>query len=89
MLLDVNPEPRLAESLRKLIEAGGDELLDCHLWRLGPGHLGAILSIATESAREASDYRAAISGLHEFSHLTIEIERRTPAQDALKRRPAA
>jgi cation diffusion facilitator family transporter len=88
VLLDVNPEPRLAETLRKLVEADGDALLDCHIWRLGPGHLGAILSIATTSAREASDYRAVIAGHCDFSHLTIEVERKAIAPEARSRTAA-
>ena len=39
----------MAARLRSIIEADGDRLADLHLWRLGPGHLGAILSIATDS----------------------------------------
>jgi hypothetical protein len=35
----------MAERVRTVIEADGDRLADLHLWRLGPGHLGAILSI--------------------------------------------
>ena len=88
-LLDVNPEPRLTDSLRELVEARGDELVDCHLWRLGPGHLGAILSIATRGGGDLADYRAAIGALHEFSHLTIELERVHADVERTQRRSAA
>ena len=43
ILLDMNPDDHITEHLREAIEAEGDSLADLHLWRLGPGHLGAIL----------------------------------------------
>ena len=45
ILLDMNPDRRMASNLRQAIESGGDQLTDLHLWRLGPGHLGAIVSV--------------------------------------------
>jgi cation diffusion facilitator family transporter len=51
IMLDMNPDPRLAEHLREAIEGDGDTLADLHLWRLGPGHLGAIVSVITATAR--------------------------------------
>src|ERR1700674_1853075 len=42
ILLDMNPDRRMMEKLRQVIESEGDRLADVHLWRLGPGHLGAI-----------------------------------------------
>jgi hypothetical protein len=35
ILLDMNPDRRLADDLRKTIESEGDRLADLHLWRLG------------------------------------------------------
>ena len=43
ILLDMNPDRGMAERVRATIERDGDRLEDLHLWRLGPGHLGAIL----------------------------------------------
>ena len=43
----MNPDRRMADNLRQAIESDGDQLADLHLWRLGPGHLGAIVSIVT------------------------------------------
>ena len=48
ILLDMNPDRRMADNLRRMIEAEGDTLGDLHLWRLGPGHLGAIVSVITQ-----------------------------------------
>jgi hypothetical protein len=51
------PGRGMAERLRAAIEHDGDCLSDLHLWRLGPGHLGAILSVATFQPRDAEHYR--------------------------------
>ncbi len=86
VLLDMNPDRQLTEALRRAIERDGDSLADLHLWRLGPGHLGAILSIETESERETSHYREAAMGVARFSHLTIEIARRPRSAEREPRR---
>ncbi len=86
VLLDMNPDRRLAEALRGAIEREGDLLVDLHLWRLGPGHLGAILSIETTSERETDDYRQAVQGVARFSHLTIEVSRRPQSADRARPR---
>ena len=50
-----------------------DRVADLHLWRLGPGHLGAIVTVATREARTASYYRNRLAGFPSLSHLTIEV----------------
>jgi cation diffusion facilitator family transporter len=74
ILLDVNPDRPMAERLRHVIEDGGDQLADLHLWRLGPGHLGAIVSVVTHQARNATYYRTRLAGFPSLSHLTIEVQ---------------
>ncbi len=89
VLLDMNPDRQLAEALRRAIEREGDALADLHLWRLGPGHLGAILSIETESERETSGYRETAMSVRRFSHLTVEIARRSKTAERAHRRSVA
>jgi Co/Zn/Cd efflux system component len=76
VLLDMNPDHRLSEALRGAVEREGDALADLHLWRLGPGHLGAILCVETESEADVEHYREVAGRVGRFSHLTIEILRR-------------
>jgi cation diffusion facilitator family transporter len=75
ILLDMNPDRAMAQNLRATIEREGDRLADLHLWRLGPGHLGAIVSIVTATRREADYYRAKLAAFRDLSHLTIEVVR--------------
>ncbi len=74
ILLDMNPDACMAANMRRAIEADGDKVADLHLWRLGPGHLGAIVSVATSSARSEADYRARLARFRSLSHLTIEVK---------------
>ena len=74
ILLDMNPDRRLADSLRQTIEDGGDKLNDLHLWRLGPGHLGAIVAVSTKEARDPQYYRKLLARFRSLSHLTIEVQ---------------
>jgi cation diffusion facilitator family transporter len=75
ILLDMNPDHGMAEKLRQAIEVDGDELADLHLWRLGPGHLGAIVSVGTSQPRGAEFYRARLARFRSLSHLTVEVRR--------------
>ena len=74
ILLDRTPDPRMAEKVRLLIESEGDRVTDLHLWRLGPGHLGAIISVATTGAREAAHYRQRLAKFADLSHVTVEVQ---------------
>jgi cation diffusion facilitator family transporter len=80
ILLDRTPDPRMAEKLRHTIETEGDRVTDLHLWRLGPGHLGAIVSVATSGAREPAHYRQRLAKFPDLSHVTVEVQHAGPAR---------
>ena len=67
----------MAANLRQAIESENDELADLNLWRLGPGHLGAIVSVVTTQPREADYYRARLARFRSLSHLTIEVSHKS------------
>jgi cation diffusion facilitator family transporter len=76
ILLDMNPDRQLTERLRQEIEADGDRLTDLHVWRLGPGHLGAVLSVVTGQDRRPDDYRQRLRHFASLSHVTVEVQPR-------------
>jgi cation diffusion facilitator family transporter len=76
ILLDMNPDRALSERIRVMIEADGDRLRDLHLWRLGPGHLGAILSIATQRQRGPEYYQSLLDQFCTLSHVTVQVQHR-------------
>jgi cation diffusion facilitator family transporter len=81
ILLDMCPDAVTTEKLRHAIEHDGDEVKDLHLWRLGPGHLGAIVSVATSKPRNARFYRTLLRPYKALSHLTVEVTSRRPEEE--------
>jgi cation diffusion facilitator family transporter len=76
ILLDMTPDRGMAERMRAVIETDGDRLTDLHLWRLGPGHLGVIVSVATRQERGPDYYQALLGRFRALSHVTVEVQRR-------------
>ena len=77
ILLDMVLDRRMADGVRQVIEAENDMLADLHLWRLGPGHLGAIVAVATAKRERGPDYyRHLLQRFPALSHVTIEVQRR-------------
>ena len=74
ILLDMNIHMSLAEEIKRLVEAEGDnQILDLHLWRVGPGHFAAIISLLTSDPRPPSHYKERLNGFEELRHITVEI----------------
>ena len=76
ILLDMTADQDLAGKLRAEVEGQGDHVADLHLWRLGPGHLGAILSVVSDRPRVAEYYRCRFGRFAMLSHVTIEARAR-------------
>jgi cation diffusion facilitator family transporter len=75
ILLDMTPDRGMAERMRAAIETDGDRLTDLHVWRLGPGHLGVIVSVATRRERGPDYYQALLGRFRALSHVTVEVQR--------------
>ncbi|QBB69439.1 cation transporter [Pseudolysobacter antarcticus] len=74
ILLDMTPDVGMADKLRQTIERDGDTLTDIHLWRLGPGHLGAIVAVKTTQGHDADYFRTKLAAYPSLSHVTIEVQ---------------
>jgi cation diffusion facilitator family transporter len=75
ILLDMNPDLNMGERMRAVLEVDGDRLTDLHLWRLGPGHLGAIVGVATTTPRGSDYYHRLLGRFSALSHVTVEVQR--------------
>lgn len=75
VLVDYTPKT-LRDEIRAAMETSGDEVTDLHVWQLGPGHHGAIVSLRSANAMPLALYRAKLSHIEALSHVTIEIDRR-------------
>jgi cation diffusion facilitator family transporter len=73
ILLDMNPDQGITAKVREAIESDGDRLVDLHLWRLGPGHLGAVVSVLTDKSRDCAFYRERLKNYKSLSHVTVEV----------------
>jgi len=76
VLLDAAPSGEITESVRKAIEAEADNrIADLHVWRVGPGHLAAVMTVVTHHARTPAHYKTLLAGIPSLSHITVEVER--------------
>ncbi len=74
ILTDMSPGDALGNRVRAAVDNAGDQLADLHVWRLGPGHFGAVLSVVTTNAAHgAGFYHAALRRIHGLSHITVEV----------------
>ncbi len=74
VLLDgeVSEERRLA--IVRAVELDQQaRVADLHVWRVGPRHLAAIVSVVSESPRGADHYRARLGGFPDLVHVTVEV----------------
>jgi len=76
VLVDRVPDPRLAAAIAERLERRGARVTDLHLWRVGPGHNAAVISLLDAAPQTPDQYKTALSGLHGLSHVTVEV---TPA----------
>jgi len=75
-LLDVVSSAEVAHTIRAQVEALDDaRVADLHLWELGPGRLGCIVSLLASAPRPVEEYRAAILEAAQVEHLTVEVAR--------------
>jgi cation diffusion facilitator family transporter len=72
-LLDMNPSPALTAEIRQRLQAQGEQVIDLHLWRLGPGHHAAVAVLASDHPLPVEVYRARLKGVAGLSHVTLEV----------------
>lgn len=75
VLLDVEDDPSLSQAIRQTLEDDlHAKIADLHLWRLGPGHRGLIVSLVSPVPCSADDIKAELRRRHAgLSHVTIEV----------------
>jgi cation diffusion facilitator family transporter len=73
-LLDSHDDSAVEQAVRTRIEAAspGVALLDLHVWRLGPGHQGLMVSLRGANLRTPDEYRRLLADVPGLAHITIE-----------------
>jgi cation diffusion facilitator family transporter len=75
VLLDMQAEKGLAYEVAGRLEAySGDRIADMHIWRIGPGHNAAIVSLVSDRPEPPAVYKARLAGLANLSHVTVEVQ---------------
>lgn len=82
VLLDCVPDQDMAVAIRRRLETEGDEIADLHLWRLGPGHQAAVISIVSDLPKAPMRYKERLTELQGISHITIEVNPRSEASSS-------
>lgn len=76
VLLDMQAEAELAREITRRLEAEGDDrIADLHIWRVGPGHNAAVVSLVSDRPEAPAVYKTRLAGLVGLSHVTIEVQR--------------
>jgi cation diffusion facilitator family transporter len=76
VLLDAEVGEVRRRALREAIEAGGDHrVADLHVWRVGPRHLSAIVTVVAREPLPPDAYKARLAAFADLAHVTIEVHR--------------
>jgi cation diffusion facilitator family transporter len=75
VLLDADSNPKRSGAIKEMIEKEmGARVADLHLWRLGPGHEGLIVSLVSPDVTSAEQIKAALRQHYpDLSHVTVEV----------------
>ncbi|MES2256509.1 MAG: CDF family Co(II)/Ni(II) efflux transporter DmeF [Pseudomonadota bacterium] len=75
VLLDADADPKLSGAIKTTIEQElGARVADLHLWRLGPGHRGLIVSLVSPDPITAELIKASLRQRYpDLSHVTVEV----------------
>ena len=77
VLLDAAPNRALDAAIRQKLETGHDRIADLHVWRLGPGHNAAIVSLVADEPEPVEHYKERLDDIAGLSHVTVEVHRCT------------
>jgi cation diffusion facilitator family transporter len=72
VLLDMQSSD-LAQAIGERLETDHDRVVDLHVWRLGPGHNAALVTLLSREPASPGVYKQRLKGL-DLSHVSIEIE---------------
>ena len=75
VLLDAAPDAELATAILGRLEQGDDRIADLHVWRVGPGHHAAIVSLVSDAPLPVEAYKDRLADLARLSHVTVEVHR--------------
>lgn len=74
ILLDRGIDEERKAEIKKTMETDSDNRVsDIHVWKVGPAHYAANISVVTHFPKPTEHYKNLLSGFDELSHITIEV----------------
>jgi cation diffusion facilitator family transporter len=75
VLLDMRTGDGIATEIADRLETGRDDRVsDLHVWRVGPGHCAAVVSLVSDQPEPPASYKSRLVGIPGLSHLTVEVQ---------------
>lgn len=75
VLLDMRTGDGIASEIAHRLEAGRDDRVsDLHVWRVGPGHCAAVVSLVSDQPEPPASYKSRLVGISGLSHVTVEVQ---------------
>jgi len=78
VLLDESIDQKYKAAIKERIESDADNrIADLHVWRVGPNHFAAILSVISHTPKAPDYYKGLLSSFHKLAHVTVEVNQCT------------
>ena len=75
VLLDMRTGDGIASEIKHRLEAEReDRVSDLHVWRVGPGHCAAVVSLVSDQPEPPASYKSRLVGIPGLSHVTVEVQ---------------
>lgn len=76
VLLDAEVADKQRKTIMDIIESDSDNRVsDLHVWRVGPKHLAAIVSVVSHDPKEPDHYKKLLQDREDLVHMTVEVHR--------------
>ncbi len=74
ILLDQSMDAEQVAAIKAAIEADADNrICDLHIWRVGPSHYAADISLVTHFPKSSEHYKRLLAEFSDLAHVTIEV----------------
>ena len=74
ILLDGSGDETVKQNIKARIENDADNrVTDVHVWKVGPAHYSAMVSVVTHFPKHPDHYKQLLAGIETLHHLTVEV----------------
>jgi cation diffusion facilitator family transporter len=76
VLLDESIDLKYKSAIKEQIESDADSrIADLHVWRVGPNHFAAIISLVSHNPKAPDYYKDLLKSFRKLAHITVEVNR--------------